>query len=144
MTGNISLTELEAAYKRISRALYRAQEDALDFDAEVIFTALERDQQIADAAFFLVAFGQLERHINALAAARLRRPTQQAALREQPFERRLLVALPDDRQRPLRTEMARWYGIRNQAAHGDAIATEYNLFAVFIRIRELEAQVPVA
>jgi|SRR5579884_824555 len=70
----VSLDELEAAYRRVSRSLYRAQEDALDFAAEEIVATLERQQTIIDAAFFILIFGQVEARINGLAAARLPGP----------------------------------------------------------------------
>jgi hypothetical protein len=138
----IGLAELETAYKRVSRSLYRAQEDALDFDAEAIILALEGEQTIIDAAFFLLAFGQIERRINLLAASRLERETERAGLRQLPFERRLSIALPSDAQKRLRGEIASWYELRNRAAHGEFIAIEYNMPAVFLRTRELEARIP--
>lgn len=93
MSSAVSLDELESAYRRVSRALYRAQEDALDFVAEEIIAALEREQTIIDAAFFILIFGQIERRINELAATRLKRADQRAAIRERRFEQRLGIAL---------------------------------------------------
>lgn len=138
--GEIGLDELEATYKRVSRSLYRAQEDALDFEAEAIIAALEREQTIIDAAFFLLAFGQIEKRINLLAASRLEREAERAGLRRLPFERRLTMALPSDAQKRLREEIANWYELRSRAAHGAFIASEYNISAVFLRTRELEAR----
>jgi hypothetical protein len=140
---DIGLAELEAAYKRVSRSLYRAQEDALDFDAEAIILALEREQTIIDAAFFLLAFGQIEKRINLLAASRLEREAERASLRQLPFERRLAIALPSAAQDRLRREIAGWYELRSRAAHGEFVASEYNISAVFMRTRELEARMPL-
>jgi hypothetical protein len=95
MSGDaVPLDELEIAYRRVSRALYRAQEDALDFSAEEIIAALERDQTIVDAAFFVLIFGQVESRINGLASSRLTRPEQRSAIREAKFEQRLARLCP--------------------------------------------------
>jgi hypothetical protein len=83
--GIISLSDIEAAYRGVSRALYRAQEDALDFIADEIIRVLERDQMIVDAAFFILIFGQIESRINALASSRLSRPAERTASVKQGF-----------------------------------------------------------
>jgi|SRR5271163_4426642 len=140
MSGDaISLEELENAYRRVSRALYRAQEDALDFAAEEIITALERDQTIVDAAFFVLIFGQVESRINGLASSQLTRPEQRAALREAKFGQRLGKALPGAGWRRVREELEGWYQTRNRAAHGEELAGGYNISGIFERARELDA-----
>ena len=67
MTDEISLDEFGASYGRLSKTIVRALEDAYDFLAETVIAALERDQRILNAAFFILIFGQLERRINLLA-----------------------------------------------------------------------------
>jgi hypothetical protein len=99
---------------------------------------LDREQTILDAAFFLLAFGQVERCINALASVRLQRDRERAAIRQVPFERRLQTALADRTRRGLRNEISSWYDIRNRVAHGELVASAFNLAAVFTRCRELE------
>ena len=132
-----SFDELEGAYRRVSRALYRAQEDALDFLAETIIEALEREQTIIEAAFFILIFGQIEFRINELAAIRLTRSDQQAAIRERPFRRRLAIALPGARFNSTRNEMGGWYDRWNRVAHGETV-TGFDLGVIFRRARELE------
>ncbi|MGC2524149.1 MAG: hypothetical protein WA417_16170 [Stellaceae bacterium] len=141
MSGDaVPLDELEIAYRRVSRALYRAQEDALDFSAEEIIAALDRDQTIVDAAFFVLIFGQVESRINGLAASRLTRPEQRSAIREAKFERRLAKALPGAGWRRVREELEDWYKTRNRAAHGEeVVAGGYNISGIFERARELDA-----
>jgi hypothetical protein len=121
MSDGSSLTEFEGAYRRVTRALYRAQEDALDFLAENIIEALEREQTIIDAAFFILIFGQIEFRINELAATQLARPDQQAAVRGARFQHRLAIALPGVQFELIRDEIAVWYRQRNRVAHGEIV-----------------------
>jgi len=133
----IGLGDIEAAYRRLSLATYRALEDAYDFEAEAIVAALERDQRITNAAFFVLIFGQLEQHIIRLAAAHGGFGPGRSS-----FRRMLAVALPDARDRRLRREIEQWYKLRNNAAHGEAIGASYNIQAILERARELERRLP--
>ena len=137
--GLISLNEIEAAYRRVSRALYRAQEDALDFIADEIIKVLERDQMIVDAAFFILIFGQIENRINTLASGRLSRSEERTAIRGEGFLQRLRTALPGQERVSLREELEGWYGMLNRAAHGDRLASDYNIAGILARAVELEA-----
>ena len=139
MSGaRIGLDELEAAYRRVSRARDRALEDAYEFAIEAMVTALERDEVIVDAAFFLLIFGQIEARINALAKRRQRRADGRAAVREIPFERRLDMALPGHQQTAARQEIKHWYILRNAPAHGDRFAADYRIAEVLQRAKELD------
>jgi hypothetical protein len=145
MSGSaVSLDELEITYRRVSRALYRAQEDALDFMAEDIFAALEREQTVVDAAFFILIFGQIEARINELATSRLSRPAQRATIRDVGFQRRLDMALPGAEHDLVRREIEAWYGRRNRVAHGETAAAEFDLSQIFRRARELDTAIAQA
>lgn len=137
--GGIGLDAIESAYRRISRAAYRAVEEAYDFVAEEIISALEQDQAILDAAFFILVFGQLERRIDQFAGA-IPQPQPLARGRQKNFGSRLGTALPGKGQRLRRREIEQWYALRNRAAHGEEIAAGYNLRAIIARARELEAE----
>jgi hypothetical protein len=132
----LTLDDLEGAYRRISRAVHRAQEDAYEFTAADAWDALERDELILDAAFFGLLFGQLEKRINRLAERSLTKESEKQALRSQPFERRLQMALPH--QVTSRDEIWGWYRLRRGVAHGDPLASEFNFPAVLQRARELD------
>ena len=109
--------------------------------AEPTLNALESDQLILDAAFFVLIFGQLENRINRLAEARLPTKRQREQLRQLGFERRLSLALKGTGNDVLGGEIAGWYDLRNRAAHGDAIASGFNIASVVARAREIERQV---
>lgn len=115
-----------------------ARKRMLSIDTEEIITALERNQIILDAAFFVLIFGQVESRINELASSRLGRSDQRAAMREARFERRLLTALPGPVWAGVREELGSWYKTRNRVAHGEAVAGGYNLSGIFSRARELD------
>ena len=115
----------------------------MDFGAEEALRALERDRRIVDAAFFLLAFGQIEWLVNLIAVERIEREEARAALRQQPFERGLNLALRANEHRRAKEEIAAWYDLRNRASHGQSIAREFNMPAVLQRAQELEAQLPV-
>ncbi|QXX73935.1 hypothetical protein [Methylovirgula sp. HY1] len=134
--AKIGLDELADAYKRVRRSIARNMEDAADFDNQPIFDALDKNQTIVDAAFFVLIFGQLENRINALAQQKISDSKQRQALREGKFEKRLEIALRN--QSDLRMEIEGWYRVRNDAAHGESIASGYEIEAVLERAREIE------
>src|SRR5436309_9218865 len=72
----ISLDGIANAYRRAQRSIVRGMEDAADFDDDARFAALELDQNIVDAAFFVLIFGQLERRITDLAVHKVKRQNQ--------------------------------------------------------------------
>ena len=110
-----------------------------DFSAEdAIIVALDRDALIIDAAFFVLIFGQIENRINELAAIKMETETRRRALREQKFEKRMELALPGVGNKSVRGEIAGWYSLRNDAAHGERLS-EYNIDTVFERAEWLEA-----
>jgi hypothetical protein len=49
----ISLDDIDGTYARVARSIECATEDAADFNDGVRYSALELDQIIVDAAFFL-------------------------------------------------------------------------------------------
>ena len=133
----VTLDQLANAYGRAQRAIARSMEDTLDFINEQIFSALELDQNIVDAGFFVLIFGLLESRINLLAARTQGTQASKNAIREAKFEKRVEVAL---REHPnLRTELDDWYSIRSDPAHGRGIAPAYDIAAVLERARQLEA-----
>lgn len=99
----ISFDDIDAAYRRARRSIMRGLEDAADFDDDAQFAALERDQDIVDAAFFVLIFGQLEKRITDLAVRKVYRQQEKNALRGHKFEKRLEIALRD--QPDLRKEI---------------------------------------
>lgn len=135
--AKIGLDELREAYKRVQRSINRSTEDAADFDNEAMFSALDKDQTIVDAGFFVLIFGQLENRINALARQRTTQPNHWDALRSLDFERRLDIALRNESS--LKREIGGWYRVRNDAAHGESIASGYEIEAVLERARAIEA-----
>jgi hypothetical protein len=138
MSASVSLGELRAAYKRASNRIYRILEDGYDFSAEnALIEALDRDALIIDAAFFVLVFGQIENRINELAARRVA-TEQRRALRGQRFEQRMSLALPGRDHRAVRDDIARWYNLRNDAAHGERLAT-HNIDGVLERADQLDA-----
>ena len=91
--------------------------------------------------FFVLIFGQIENRLNELAARRVGSDAgRRAATRELPFERRLERALPSSENETLRGEIAKWYGLRNDAAYGERM-TSYNIETVFERAFELDGLV---
>ncbi|MBV9757558.1 MAG: hypothetical protein JO047_10925 [Alphaproteobacteria bacterium] len=134
----IGLDELAAAHRRVSRARDRALEDAYEFAVEDMVTALERDEVIVEAAFFLLIFGQIESRINELAKRRQRRAEAREAVRELPFERRLHMALPGRHRDTARQEIKRWYVLRNASAHGERLAADYRVAEILQRAKELD------
>jgi hypothetical protein len=92
-----------------------------------------------DAAFFVLISGQIENRVNALAASRLSSVAERITIREAPYRRRLRSALPGSRWLILRAELEGWYSVRNQGAHGEALAGDYNSAAILARAGELEA-----
>lgn len=140
MSASISLAELRAAYRRTSSRIYRILEDGYDFSSEgAIIAALDRDALIIDAAFFVLIFGQIENRLNELAGRRVGTDAKRRrALRGRKFEQRLDLALQAPANQELRKEIASWYELRNDAAHGERLAN-YNIAAVFERADQLEA-----
>jgi hypothetical protein len=133
----VSLDEISNAHTRVRRSILRGMEDAADFNDGARFSALERDQIIVDAAFFVLIFGQIERRITELAVRKVNRAEERSALRDAKFERRLEIALRDDRV--LRDEIADWYSIRNAPAHGQGIASGYEIGKVLLTARVIDA-----
>jgi hypothetical protein len=137
----LGLDEIAVAYRRIGRSLYRALEDAYDFVgedivAEEIIRALERDQTVLDAAFFILIFGQLEQRVASLATAGEGRGSGRRG-----FTSLLAAALPRRDERDRRREIERWYALRNRAAHGEEIAASYNTGDILARVRELQERI---
>ena len=113
-------------------------EDGYDFAVDtLIIDTLARDALIIDAAFFLLVFGQIEARLHALARARLS-PNQWEALRQQAFDRRLVMALPGNANEELRHDIANWARIRNDAAHGQELTSGYDIEAIFARACQLD------
>jgi hypothetical protein len=133
----ISLDDIANAYRRAQRSIVRGMEDAADFDDDARFAALERDQNIVDAAFFVLIFGQLEKRITDLAIHKAKRQNEKSALRDAKFEKRLEIALRD--QPDLRREIEDWYSVRSDPAHCTGIASGYDIGAVLTRAREIDA-----
>jgi hypothetical protein len=88
--------------------------------------------------FFVLVFGQIENRINELAARRVTTEQRRRALREQKFEKRMTLALPGRDHKPVRDDIAGWYNLRNDAAHGERL-TEYNVEVVLERADQLDA-----
>jgi len=138
MSASITLGELRAAYRRTSSRIYRILEDGYDFSAEnSIIEALNRDALIIDAAFFVLVFGQIENRLNELAARKVAMDRRHT-LREQKLERRLGLALHGRDHKTLRDDIARWYNLRNDAAHGERLEN-YDIDAVLGRADQLDA-----
>lgn len=138
MSASITLEELRAAYRRTSSRIYRILEDGYDFSAEnMLIDALNRDALIIDAAFFVLIFGQIENRVNQLATMKLETEPRRRALREQKFERRMELALPGAENKTIRDEIAGWYSLRNDAAHGEHLAG-YDINAVLDRVDQLD------
>jgi hypothetical protein len=138
MSASITLGELHAAYTRTSSRIYRILEDGYDFSSEhIIIEALDRDALIIDAVFFVLIFGQIENRINELASRKVAEDRRRT-LREQKFERRMGLALPGRDHKTLRDDIARWYDVRNDAAHGERLA-KYDIDAVLERADQLDA-----
>jgi hypothetical protein len=138
MSASITLGELRTAYRRTSSRIYRILEDGYDFSAEnFIIEALDRDALIIDAAFFVLIFGQIENRINEL-AARTVVEDRRHILRERKFEQRMGLALRGRDHKTLRDDIARWYDLRNDAAHGERLA-RYDIDAVLGRAGQLDA-----
>jgi hypothetical protein len=139
MNDPLSLDDFHGAYRRTSSRIYRILEDGYDFAVDtLIIDTLARDALIIDAAFFLIVFGQIEARLNALVRAKLPR-NQWEALRQQAFDRRLIMALPDKANEELRRDIANWSRIRNDAAHGQALTSGYDIEAIFARAGQLDA-----
>ncbi len=135
--AKIGLDDLAQAYRRVERSIYRGMEDAVDFNDEVRLDALDRDRTIVDAAFFVLIFGQLENRVTQLALQTVSEPKQQQALREAKFEKRLEIALRGRGE--LRREIKGWCSIRNDVAHGESIASGYEIKSVLSRAEEIDA-----
>jgi len=141
MSASITLEHLRAAHKRTSSRIYRILEDGYDFSAEnALIEALDRDALIIDAAFFVLIFGQIENRINELAARKVA-ADRRRTLREQKFEQRMGLALPGQLHKTLRDDIARWYDLGNDAAHGERLA-RYDIDAVLGRADQLDAMLP--
>jgi hypothetical protein len=133
----VSLDDIGNAYSRVQRSIQRGMEDAADFGDELRWSALTRDQIIVDAAFFILIFGQLERCITDLAVYNVKRVEAKTALRDAKFERRLEIALRDDRG--FRDRIEGWYSVRSDVVHGQDIAAAYDVGAVLATARQIEA-----
>lgn len=137
MSTGVSLGQLRAAYKRTSSRIYRILEDGYDFSIEnALIESLDRDALIIDAAFFVLIFGQIENRINELAARRLT-AERRRALRSQRFEQRMTLALPGRDHQAVRDDITHWYNLRNDAAHGERLAT-HNIGGVLERADQLD------
>jgi len=137
----LGLDEIAAAYRRIGRSNYRALEDAYDFvgeeiGAEEMIRALERDQIVLDAAFFVLIFGQLEQRVASLATA-----GEDRGSGRRHFTSLLAAALPGRDERYRRREIERWRALRNRAAHGEEIAASYSIGDILARVRELQERI---
>jgi hypothetical protein len=143
MSDHVTLLELSGTYKRVSTRIYRILEDGYDFGVvEQIIGTLDRDALIVDAAFCVLIFGQVENRLNELAVRRVGKDRKrQAAIRNSRFEKRLALALPVSSDTPLRSEIARWYERRNDAAHGERLVDGYDVEAVLNRAFELDSLV---
>lgn len=134
---SINLDDIAGAYTRVQRSIIRGQEDAIDFNNEEQLDTWARDQNIVDAAFFVLIFGQLEGRITKLAARKVEREDQKNALRDAKFIQRLKIALPH--QEDLRDEIEDWYSVRSDPAHGRGIASGYEIGPLLARAREIDA-----
>jgi hypothetical protein len=143
VTDPVTLLDLSGTYRRVSSRIYRILEDGYDFAVdERIIETLDRDARIVDVAFFVLIFGQVESRLNELAARRVGKDKRtQTAIREAKFEKRLKLALPDSEHQPIRGEIAAWYELRSDAAHGERLTYSYNVATVFDRAFELDALV---
>ncbi len=140
MSRQITLDDLRAAYKRTTSRIYRILEDGYDFGVDqLIVEALDRDALIIDAAFLLLVFGQIEARVNRLAASRSATDQRRRALRGQPFEQRLALALQGDDMAEIRRRIAIWSNWRNDAAHGERLVSGYNVADMFETTYQLEA-----
>ena len=140
MRSPISLDDPDGAYRRTSSRIYRILEDGYDLAvANQIIDMLDRDALVIDAAFFLLVFGQIESRLNAIAAARLDSERKREALRQQRFERRLALALPEAANAGLRQEITDWYSVRNDAAHRQDLTGSYVISEIFERAYQLDA-----
>ena len=134
--AGVSLDDLAGAYRRVRRSIARGMEDAADFDDNAAFDALARDQNIVDAAFFVLIFGQLENRITTLAMQNLQQPTKQSALRAAKFAKRLDIALGG--YLDLKDGIEDWYVVRSNVAHGGEIAAGYDIGAILVKTRAIE------
>ncbi len=140
MSSTVALDDLDGANKRTSSRIYRILEDGYDFAvANLIIDTLDREALLIDAAFFLLVFGQIESRLNAIAAMHLTSEPKREALRQQRFERRLALALPEPANAELRRDITGWYRIRNDAAHGRELTGTYIIPEIFERAYQLEA-----
>jgi hypothetical protein len=143
VSDDVGLRDIAGAYRRVLARIYRILEDGYDFTADDrIIATLDRDALVIDAAFFLLIFGQVENRLNELAARRAGGDgARQAAVREAKFTRRLALALPGENYRPLRAEIAAWYDLRSDAAHGERLTSGYEVALALQRAFELDAMV---
>jgi len=132
----VSLDDLDNAYRRVRRSIARSMEDAADFNDNAVFDTLARDQNIVDAAFFVLIFGQLENRITTLAIQKEQQETRKNALRDAKFEKRLEIALRGHAD--LKNEIEDWYAVRNDVAHGRGIADGYDIGAVLSKARAID------
>jgi hypothetical protein len=132
----VSLDDLDNAYRRVRRSIARSMEDAADFNDNAVFDALARDQNIVDAAFFVLIFGQLENRITILAVQKVQQVAKKNALRDAKFEKRLEIALREHAD--LKSEIEDWYVVRSDVAHGGGIAAGYDIGAVLTKTRAID------
>jgi len=133
----VSLDDIEKAYHRAQRSMSREIDEALEIIDDAQFDAWARDKNIVDAGFFILIFGQLERRITDIAVHKVNGPKHQRALRDAPFEKRLEIALRG--QPDLIEQIEDWYAVRNDPAHGQHIASGYDIPEVLARAREVDA-----
>lgn len=140
--AQIDLDGLSEAYEHVRRSITRDMEDAADIDNEAIFDLLHKHQDIVDAGFFVLIFGQLENRVNTLAREKTNESKHKEALRDLPFERRLGIALGN--LSTLRAKIKGWYKVRNDVAHGESITSGYDIEAVLNSARSIERLLGVA
>jgi hypothetical protein len=133
---SLELEQVVDSYRRTYRLVTRGIEDAADWEDQNKFDALARDRAIIDAAFFILVFAQIERRINDLAVRRLVRESEKKAIRDQKFDKRLNLALPQNKD--LRDELSAWYNLRSDPAHGRRYEEYYEMSAIIDRAFEID------
>ena len=128
------LPAILAAYERIATDLDVRLERDREARDDAGIERVEQQQRINDSAYFILAWGQLEAEINRAAIEAVRRRLSSVNWDERrawdahdpdkmrtKFEDR--VALVLDRTSDIYKKTIRYYGWRNQIAHGTNLAT---------------------
>ncbi len=149
------LPAIESVYSELASSFERAGADAAIAGDGIEAGRIERKQRINDSAYFILAWGQLEAEINRVATAAVR--TRRADIRWEvrrawdahdpdtmraKFEDRAALVLDRfNTTSDVYRRTIRYYGWRNEIAHGTNLATGIDVASIILDLYQIAGEI---